>query len=205
MPASDRPYSIIMPSSVMPAANAKIMSAFLAALSFAAYQHRYQQRKDGVTPYINHPIAVANILLNEAGVSDETVLIAALLHDTVEDTDTCFADIEQRFGRTVRNIVAEVTDDKSLPKAARKQAQIDHAPSLSDRARLVKIADKTANLRDVANAPPKDWPRSRLDEYLDWGKAVIDPIRGSHAQLEDLFDQAYRQGKEKIGALNEPI
>lgn len=188
----------------MPAAKAKVMSAaFLEALRFAAYQHRYQQRKDNVTPYINHPIAVASILLNEAGVTDEIVLIAALLHDTVEDTDTRFADIEQRFGRTVRDVVAEVTDDKSLPKAARKQAQIDHAPSLSDRARLIKIADKTANLRDVANAPPQDWPLSRLDEYLDWGKAVIDPIRGSHAQLEDLFDQAYWQGKEKIGALNE--
>ncbi|CAN5616889.1 HD domain-containing protein [soil metagenome] len=192
-----------MSSSVMPAAKDKIMTAkFLEALSFAAYQHRYQQRKDNVTPYINHPIAVANILLNEAGVSDETVLIAALLHDTVEDTDTGFADIEQRFGRTVRDIVAEVTDDKSLPKKARKQKQIDHAPSLSDRARLVKLADKTANLRDVTSAPPKDWPVSRLDEYLDWGKAVIDQIRGSHAQLEDLFDQAYRQGKETVGALS---
>ena len=188
----------------MPAAVTKVMTAtFLEALSFAAYQHRYQQRKDNVTPYINHPIAVANILLNEAGVSDETVLIAALLHDTVEDTDTCFADIERRFGQRVRDIVAEVTDDKSLPKEIRKQKQIDHAPTLSDRARLVKLADKIANLRDVTAAPPADWPLSRLDDYLDWGKAVIDKIRGSHAQLEDLFDQAYRQGKATVSELNE--
>lgn len=177
---------------------------FLRALSFAAYKHRHQRRKDSAkTPYINHPIAVANILLNEAGVADEAVLIAALLHDTVEDTDARFEEIERCFGRQVRDIVAEVTDDKSLPKEERKQQQIDHAPSLSDRARLVKLADKTANLRDVAAAPPEGWPVSRLDNYLDWGKAVVDNIRGSHAALEALFDEAYAQGKATVQAMHE--
>jgi GTP diphosphokinase / guanosine-3',5'-bis(diphosphate) 3'-diphosphatase len=195
--------SIFMAFSTGPAAHSPILTAqFVEALSFAADKHRNQRRKDcAKTPYINHPIAIAHILLNEAGVSDETVLIAALLHDTVEDTDTSFEELEQRFGPVVRELVSEVTDDKSLPKAARKQAQIDHAPSLSDRARLIKLADKTANLRDVANAPPEGWSISRLDDYLDWGKTVIDGIRGSHAQLESLFDNAYQQGKNTVKAL----
>ena len=122
---------------------------FLKALSFAASKHRNQRRKDAVkTPYINHPIAVADILLSEAGVADEVVLMAALLHDTVEDTDTTLDELEQHFGRVVRDVVAEVTDDKSLPKAVRKQQQIEHAADLSDRARLVKLADKISNVRE---------------------------------------------------------
>ena len=176
---------------------------FLKALDFAAKKHRHQRRKDKTkTPYINHPIDVANILLNEAGITDESVLIAALLHDTVEDTDTTFEEIETRFGGVIRDIVDEVTDDKSLPKATRKQLQIEHAPHLSDRARLVKLADKISNIRDTANSPPDGWPPSRINEYLDWGKAVIGPIRGTHAQLENLFDQAYAQGKAAIETLN---
>jgi guanosine-3',5'-bis(diphosphate) 3'-pyrophosphohydrolase len=192
-----------MALSTSPAVPSPVLSAqFLEALNFAADKHRNQRRKDcAKTPYINHPIAIAYILLNEAGVSDETVLIAALLHDTVEDTETSLAEIEQRFGPAIRHLVSEVTDDKSLPKAARKQAQIDHAPSLSDRARLIKLADKTANLRDVANHPPEGWPISRLDDYLEWGKTVIHGIRGSHAQLESLFDNAYQQGKNTVKVL----
>ena len=178
----------------------KVMSAsFLKALTFAAEKHRNQRRKDtSQTPYINHPIQVANILLNEAQVTDEVVLMAALLHDTVEDTDTTFDELEQHFGKTVRDIVAEVTDDKSLPKAVRKQYQIDHAPHLSDRAKLVKLADKISNVRDTATSPPAGWPQTRIDEYLEWGKAVIAPMRGTHTQLEALFDQAYRAGKAAV-------
>ena len=172
---------------------------FLSALSFAAYKHRNQRRKDTAkTPYINHPIAVANILLNEAGITDEVVLISALLHDTVEDTETSFEEIEQQFGTQIKEIVAEVTDDKSLPKAERKQAQIEHASHLSDRAQLIKLADKTANLRDVANAPPDGWETSRIENYLEWGKQVVDQIRGRHAKLEELFDSAYAAGKARL-------
>ena len=175
----------------------KVISAkFMRALSFAASKHRNQRRKDSAqTPYINHPIALVNILLLEANITDEVVLIAALLHDTVEDTDTTLEEIEQHFGQIVRDIVAEVTDDKSLPKAVRKQHQIDHAPHLSDRAKLVKLADKISNIRDTATSPPEGWPQTRIDEYLEWGKAVIAPIRGTHPQLERLFDQAYAAGK----------
>ncbi|MEM8502656.1 MAG: HD domain-containing protein [Cyanobacteria bacterium P01_D01_bin.1] len=179
------------------ASSDKVISAqFLEALSFSAYKHRHQRRKDHETPYINHPITVANILLNEAGVTDEVVLIAALLHDTVEDTETTFEEIEQQFGEAVKAIVAEVTDDKSLPKAVRKQQQIDHAAGLSDRAKLVKLADKTANLRDITTTPPKDWSATRVNDYLEWGKAVIEQIRGTHAKLESLFDKAYARGKQ---------
>lgn len=173
---------------------------FLAALSLAAYKHRNQRRKDAAkTPYINHPINVANILLNEAGITDEVVLIAAILHDTVEDTETSFEEIEQQFGSHVRSIVAEVTDDKSLSKAERKQAQIEHASGLSDRAKLLKLADKTANLRDLVNAPPEGWSAERINNYIEWGKAVIDPLRGHHAKLESLFDCAYEKGKISHG------
>ena len=184
-------------------ANAVMTPNFLTALTFAAYKHRNQRRKDPAqTPYINHPIAVAEILLNEAGVTDESVLISALLHDTVEDTDTSFEEIEDRFGQSVRNIVAEVTDDKSLSKAERKQAQIDHAAGLSDRAKLLKLADKTANLRNVADSPPEGWSGDRIDDYLEWGKAVVDRIRGHHAALESLFDRAYEQGKASLANLS---
>jgi GTP diphosphokinase / guanosine-3',5'-bis(diphosphate) 3'-diphosphatase len=193
--SASQPSSAIAPVKVM-------TPQFLQALSFAAHKHRDQRRKDThQTPYINHPIAVANILLNEAGVTDESVLIAALLHDTVEDTQTTFEEIEQHFGALIRAVVAEVTDDRSLPKATRKQQQLEHAEGLSDRARLVKLADKTANLRDITSATPAGWPVSRLDEYLEWGKAVINNLRGTHPELEALFDQAYEQGKATVKRL----
>ena len=182
-----------------------VMSAdFLRALTFAAGKHRNQRRKDeSKTPYINHPIAVANILLNEADITDEVALIAALLHDTVEDTNTTFEEIEQHFGPTVRAVVAEVTDDKSLPKAVRKQLQIDHAAGLSDRAKLVKLADKISNVRDTAASPPAGWSITRIDEYLNWGNAVVGPIRGINTKLESLFDRAYAQGKAVVGVNNQ--
>lgn len=164
----------------------------LDALQFAAHKHRDQRRKDPqASPYINHPIALANILWREAQVHDPVVIRAALLHDTVEDTNTTREELAQRFGAKVAAIVAEVTDDKALPKAARKQAQIDHAPHLTHEAKLVKLADKIANLRDVASSPPMGWPLERRQEYFDWGKRVVDGLRGVHPQLEAIFDEAY--------------
>ncbi|MBW8734911.1 MAG: bifunctional (p)ppGpp synthetase/guanosine-3',5'-bis(diphosphate) 3'-pyrophosphohydrolase, partial [Asticcacaulis sp.] len=119
----------------------------IAAVHFAADKHRYQRRKDtDATPYINHPVALAHILVDEGGIEDTDVLCAALLHDTVEDTDTTPEEIAARFGPRIAAIVMEVTDDKSLPGAARKQAQIDHAPHISLEAKLVKLADKISNL-----------------------------------------------------------
>jgi GTP diphosphokinase / guanosine-3',5'-bis(diphosphate) 3'-diphosphatase len=172
----------------------------LRAASYAARRHRDQRRKGAdASPYINHPLELAS-LLAERGVDDPDVLTAALLHDVVEDTcdwkkpgdvERTYAEIEQNFGRAVRAIVAEVTDDKRLDKAMRKDRQIEHAAHLSSQARLVKLADKICNARDVATSPPTGWSLERRREYFDWAKQVVDQIRGTHSGLEQEFDQAY--------------
>jgi GTP diphosphokinase / guanosine-3',5'-bis(diphosphate) 3'-diphosphatase len=163
----------------------------LLATAFAAEKHRNQRRKDrDASPYINHPIALANVLA-QVGVSDLGVLIAALLHDTIEDTDTTAAELAAQFGDEVAGIVLEVTDDKSLPKAERKRLQVEHAPSISDKAKLVKLADKICNVRDMNAAPPHDWPLQRRREYFDWSRQVVDGLRGIHPQLERMFDEGY--------------
>ena len=162
------------------------------ALAFAAHKHRDQRRKDAeASPYINHPITLADILINEGGIADEGVICAALLHDTIEDTETTAAELEQHFGAKITRIVLEVTDDKSLPKADRKRLQIEHAGGSSREAQLVKFADKISNLRDVAKSPPVGWPLKRQQEYFDWAKAVIDQIRPAHPGLAAVFDEAY--------------
>jgi len=168
------------------------LALLLKALAFAAYKHRDQRRKDAdASPYINHPIALADVLVNEGGVTDVEVLCAALLHDTVEDTATTHEELVNAFGSRIARIVAEVTDDKRLPKAERKRLQIEHAPSISDEAKLVKLADKLCNLRDVADRPPAKWDLERRREYFEWAKQVIDGLRGVHPRLEAAFDRAY--------------
>lgn len=184
--------------------------------NFAAIKHRSQRRMDvEQTPYINHPIGmwsvqpyiysasqcayshtlhpgVAHILTAEAGITDPIVVQAAILHDTVEDTDTSLAEIEQHFGADVRAIVAEVTDDKSLPKAERKRLQIEHAGSSSLRAKFVKLADKVYNLRDLRRAPPVGWTPERCTEYFAWSRDVVAGLRGTNAPLERILDELFR-------------
>jgi GTP diphosphokinase / guanosine-3',5'-bis(diphosphate) 3'-diphosphatase len=163
------------------------------ALRFAADKHRFQRRKDPErSPYINHPIDLANVLVDEAAVTDKVVLVAAILHDTVEDTDTTIDEITAAFGAEVSEVVAEVTDDKSLPKAERKRLQEVHAPQVSFRAQQLKLADKIANLRDIAARPPEGWSLERRREYFDWAKRVVDGLRGRHERLEAIFDEALR-------------
>lgn len=163
------------------------------ALSFAARKHCAQRRKNReASPYINHPIDLANILVNEAQVTDTEVLVAAVLHDTIEDTDTTREEILQCFGAEVAAVVAEVTDDRTLPRAERKRLQETHAPILSHRAQQVKLADKISNLRDLATSPPITWSLERMRDYFDWAKRVIDGMRGRHPRLEALFDEAHR-------------
>ena len=170
----------------------KSTSLLIDALAFAAFKHRMQRRKDvDASPYINHPIALAQVLAVEAGVTDDKTLAAAVLHDTVEDTETTLEELNRRFGKKIATVVAEVTDDKSLPKVRRKQLQIEHAPHLSKRAKLVKLADKICNVRDMAGSAPKDWPLARRRKYFDWAKRVVDGLRGTHAVLEKAFDAAY--------------
>jgi len=164
----------------------------LAALAFAAHKHRDQRRKDvNASPYINHPIALADVLVNEGGVAEVEVLCSALLHDTIEDTATTPGELAGAFGARIAAIVGEVTDDKTLKKAERKALQVEHAAHISREAKLVKLADKICNLRDVAGHPPADWSLERRREYFDWAKQVVDRLRGVHATLEAVFDEAY--------------
>jgi guanosine-3',5'-bis(diphosphate) 3'-pyrophosphohydrolase len=170
------------------------MNQLIQAIAFAANKHRNQRRKDAdASPYINHPIALADVLANEGGVTDETVLIAAILHDTIEDTETTAEELTAIFGETITAIVLEVTDDKALPKAERKRLQIEHAPTISAAAKLVKLADKICNLRDIVASPPEKWSLERRQAYFDWAKAVVDGLRGSHTGLEQAFDDASRR------------
>ncbi|KAM8972291.1 guanosine-3',5'-bis(diphosphate) 3'-pyrophosphohydrolase MESH1 [Pelodytes ibericus] len=161
------------------------VALILETANFAAEKHKHQRRKDvEETPYINHPIGVATILTQEAGITDIAVLQAALLHDTVEDTNTSFLEIEKRYGLEVRKIVEEVTDDKSLPKMERKQQQIEHAPHSSYKAKLVKLADKLYNLRDLNHGTPKGWTEQRVQEYFEWSSEVVKGLRGTNEVLE---------------------
>jgi guanosine-3',5'-bis(diphosphate) 3'-pyrophosphohydrolase len=179
---------------VMASGPSQSIGVILKALDFAAGKHRSQRRKDAeASPYINHPIALAHLLWNESGVTDPIVIVTALLHDTLEDTDTTPAEIEAHFGAEIRDLVMELTDDKSLAQAERKQRQIDHAPHLSRRARLAKLADKISNLRDMVSAPPANWSLERRQHYFEWAKQVVDQIRGSHPKLEAIFDAVYQQ------------
>jgi guanosine-3',5'-bis(diphosphate) 3'-pyrophosphohydrolase len=162
------------------------------ALEFAANKHRDQRRKDAqASPYINHPIALANVLVHEGQVNDPVVLSAALLHDTVEDTQTTPSELRSAFGEKIAAIVEEVTDDKNLPKAERKRLQVEHAAHISREAKLVKLADKICNVRDVADHPPAKWDLVRRREYFEWAKSVVDQLRGVHPGLEKKFDEAY--------------
>jgi len=170
------------------------LTLLLKSLAFAADKHRHQKRKDAeASPYINHPIALANVLVDEGGVEDIEVLCAALLHDTIEDTDTTHEELVNAFGSRIAHIVAEVTDDKNLRSEERKRLQIEHAPKLSVEAKLVKLADKTCNLRDIVVRPPAKWDLTRRREYFDWAKRVVDGLRGVHPRLEAAFDAAFAE------------
>jgi guanosine-3',5'-bis(diphosphate) 3'-pyrophosphohydrolase len=172
--------------------NENPIGLILKAAEFAADRHRNQRRKDAdASPYINHPISLANVLANEGAVTDPVVLCAALLHDTIEDTNTTAEELTAAFGQSITDVVLEVTDDKNLDKAVRKQLQIEHARHASKQAKLVKLADKICNLRDIAATPPADWSTERKAEYFDWAKSVIEGVRGVHPQLEATFDNAY--------------
>jgi len=175
------------------------LTFFLKALNFSAGKHRHQRRKDtAASPYINHPIEVANILWTVGGVYDEMTIIAAILHDTIEDTDTTPEEIRLGFGEDVLALVMEVSDDKNLPKPERKQNQINHSPHLSWRAKQIKLADKICNVHDMAFAPPSHWPRQRRIDYLQWAKDVIDGLRGANEKLEKYFDDTLASARQKL-------
>lgn len=175
------------------------LSKLLQAASFAAKKHRYQKRKgDDAEPYVNHPLEVANLLANVGKIADFDILIAAVLHDTVEDTETTAEELTANFGPTVCGYVLEVTDDKSLPKQARKQKQIEHAPQLSAGAKQIKLGDKISNIADVTNNPPAGWSKERKIEYIDWGEKVVAGLRGVNEGLENYFDETVRRARAKF-------
>lgn len=175
-------------------------SSLLAALRFAARKHRDQRRKDeDASPYINHPIAVAEILARIGGVTDVAVLQAAVLHDTIEDTETTAAELEEEFGADVASLVMEMTDDKGLPSPERKRLQVEHAPRMTHRAKLIKLADKICNVTDVTHRPPAGWDLERRREYLDWTEHVVAGCRGANEALECYYDARLAEGRDVLG------
>ena len=166
------------------------------AASFAAQRHTGHHRKgDAKEPYINHPLEVANLLANVGKVEDIDVLIAGILHDTVEDVGVKEKEIIERFGTRVAGFVMEVTDDKSLPKQERKRLQVEHAPHLSPEAKQIKLADKISNITDITKSPPADWSLERRREYIEWGEAVAAGLRGTNPALERYFDETVSRAK----------
>ena len=173
----------------------------LRAADAAARWHVHQRRKGAdQEPYINHLLEVASLVTQATDGNDPNVVVAALLHDAIEDQGVTAETIASEFGKHVADIVMEVTDDKSLPKAERKRLQVEHAPKESREAKLIKLADKTSNLRAVANSPAPDWSGERRLEYVEWAKQVVAGLRGTSPWLERQFDEAAERAVRSVGA-----
>ncbi len=167
------------------------------ALDFAARKHAAQRRKgEAQEPYINHLAEVALLVAEATEGKDATHVIAALLHDTIEDQEVKYEELVEAFGAEVADLVREVTDDKSLPKARRKELQVEHAAHASPRAKMLKIADKTSNLRSILASPPKDWSDERKREYFEWAARVVVKCRGVNQWLEAQFNAAFSRRDE---------
>ena len=177
-------------------------ASLLRALAFAADRHRKQRRKgDAGLPYVNHLIEVARLVAEVGGVADSATLAAAVLHDVVEDTPTTLDEVERAFGREVRDLVDECTDDKSLPSPERKRLQIVNAPGASSKAKTIKLADKIANVVDLTNAAPPDWSFERRRNYFDWSEQVVAGLRGTNAALEKRYDEALARARLVMASL----
>jgi len=175
------------------------VSLILRAFRFAAIKHRDQRRKDErASPYINHPIAVAETLWEIGGIRDVTIIVAGILHDIVEDTDTSPEELERAFGARICSIVKELTDDKHLPNSVRKRLQLQNVAELSAPARQVRIADKISNLEDIIHSPPAGWSLERREGYVDWARMVIEGLRGSNHALEKYFGELYAEAVERL-------
>ena len=171
----------------------------LKAAHFSAQKHSTQRRKDeNASPYINHPISVALAIAQIGGVDDPEILAAALLHDTLEDTETTPEELEAEFGKKVCEYVLDVSDDKTLPPDERKRRQIEHAKQISKGAALIKLGDKISNVTDVINSPPEDWDINRRKEYLDWAEKVIENCPKVNDRMENKFQEIIKQGRETL-------
>ena len=177
----------------------------LKAIEFASRKHSTQRRKDeDASPYINHPIGVTHLLADTGGITDLVTLMAAVLHDTIEDTKTTAEELEAQFGRTVRKVVEEVTDDKSLEKAVRKQRQVDHAPQLSSRAKAIKLADKIANVQDVTDTPPADWDRDSADRLPGLDGEGRGRLPGNECPAREALRRRAQAGTGEVQKLTGP-
>lgn len=179
------------------------IAKIIQAASFATIRHRNQKRKNSIkSPYIEHPMQVAEILTQIGLVEDADVIIGALLHDTVEDTGTTIEEIAIRFGVRVASLVAELSDDKSLPKPVRKQLQIDNSKHKSLGAKQIGICDKICNIRDLAYSPPTDWSVERMREYIDWSDKVVEGYKGCNAALEGYYYQVVTQTRLALDTMH---
>ena len=172
----------------------RAVSDVLKAAHFAAKRHSGQRRKGAAAePYINHLLEVVQLVSSALSEPDTNLVIAALLHDTIEDTGVTKEELIQTFGADVADLVVEVTDDKSLPKAERKRMQIVNAPKISFRAQVIKLADKISNLRAILTSPPADWSVERKREYFEWVKQVVDGLTAPNQALKAEFERLYRK------------
>jgi guanosine-3',5'-bis(diphosphate) 3'-pyrophosphohydrolase len=173
------------------------IEAILSAAHFAAQKHTNQKRKgEAAEPYVNHLIEVAYLVSTASPEADSNTVIAALLHDTVEDVGVTAAELTERFGPDVASLVLEVTDDKSLDPAERKRLQVERAPKLSVRAGTIKLADKISNLRGILDSPPADWSMERKQEYFKWGKHVVDGLVAPNPALKAEFEKTMKRFDE---------
>ena len=172
----------------------------LTAADAAACWHVHHRRKGPAEePYINHLLEVAMLVAEATGGTDVKLVVAALLHNSIENSEVPRELIAETFGDDVASIVVEVTDDKSLPKAERKLKQVETAAMKSPRAKVLKLADKTSNLRAIAASPPSDWSVKRRIEYVQWARRVVDGLRGANPKLEVQFDEAAAQRNDRYG------
>ncbi|MFM7021781.1 MAG: HD domain-containing protein [Flavobacteriales bacterium] len=170
------------------------------ALNFAALKHASHKRKGSdALPYINHPIKVTSIIAQFVPEASSELIAAAVLHDVVEDSDATINDIKNMFGATIASIVNEVTDDKTLSKAECRKKQIENAPHLSYNAKLIRICDKIANVRDICGEDiPDDWDYKTKIDYLNWAEEVVKAMGKFHDELEFTFKDEVRWGRLKI-------
>ena len=178
-----------------------VLPEFLQAAAVAVHKHRLQRRQDAeASPYSNHPFAVAAFLAGEGGVTDGLPLVAAVLHDTLEDTETTPAELATVFGPVIRDLVQAVTDDTTLLTAARKTRQAAGAARLTDRATLLRIADQIAHVRDGTHHSPAPWDRTRRRAYLDWTAQVVAGCRGVNPSLDATYDRVLREGRAVLAS-----
>jgi len=176
------------------------IETLLYAARYAAEKHAGQTRKGpSQIPYINHPLRVAELIATVGGIDDTDILAAALLHDVVEDCGVKADEIKELFGEKIAGYVSEVSDDRSLPKARRKELQIEHAPHLSAGAQTIKLADKISNITEVIADPGIGWDVQRRREYVAWGEKVVAGLRGVNKDLEENFDRLIEYAYSVIG------